>query len=211
MVERVRDVVIEKHGDLKLVLGGKNGYARVRGGVGPNKDQYQGYTKDKKDTTAAFHTPQEAAIALAELERDLAAGLDKAARKKRKTDACKRLRTSARTHSPSPPCYLHFLTAISYVPACAADQVDADQSSTPTLSSTTLPARLGPYLTTLPFCRRSSAAPLASIDYNVNILAPASSCERLAMAAPPCLLTPAQTALMHALGMAQGRAHTMRS
>ena len=59
MVERVRDVVIEKHGDLKLVLGGKNGYARVRGGVGPNKDQYQGYTKDKKDTTAAFHTPQE--------------------------------------------------------------------------------------------------------------------------------------------------------
>ena len=71
-------VEIERHDDLKLVLGGLHGYQRVRGGVGPNKNQYQGYTKDKKNTTAAFSTPREAAIALAELERDLAAGLDKA-------------------------------------------------------------------------------------------------------------------------------------
>ena len=91
MKERVRVVEIERHEDLKLVLGGLHGYQRVRGGVRPNKNQYQGYTKDKKNTTAAFSTPREAAIALAELEeRDLAAGLDKAARKKRKCDSCKR-------------------------------------------------------------------------------------------------------------------------
>ena len=83
MKERVREVVIEWHGDLKLVVGGKHGYVRVRGGQaqGANKKQYQGYTKDKKHTTAAFKEAREAAIALAELERDLAAGLDKAARK----------------------------------------------------------------------------------------------------------------------------------
>ena len=90
MKERVRVVAIERHDDLKLVLGGLHGYQRVRGGVGPNKNHYQGYTKDKKNTTAAFSTPREAAIALVELERDLAAGLDKAARKKRKCDSCKR-------------------------------------------------------------------------------------------------------------------------
>ena len=80
----MREVLIEKHGDLKLVVGGKHGYVRVRGGQGKTKDEYQGYTKDKKHSKAAFPTPREAAIALAELERDLAAGLDKAARKKRR-------------------------------------------------------------------------------------------------------------------------------
>ena len=84
MVERVREVVIEKHGNLKLVVGGKHGYVRVRGGQGSTKNMYQGYTKDKKHSTAAFPTPREAAIALAELERDLAEGLDKEARKKRR-------------------------------------------------------------------------------------------------------------------------------
>ena len=84
MVERVREIIIEKHGDLKLVVGGKHGYVRVRGGQGSTKNLYQGYTKDKKHSTAAFPTPREAAIALAELEQDLDAGLDKAARKKRR-------------------------------------------------------------------------------------------------------------------------------
>ena len=90
MVERVREVFIEKHGDLKLVVGGKHGYVRVRGGQGWSGHEYQGYTKCKKHSTAAYPTPREAAIALAELERDLAAGLDKAARKKRKQGTCKR-------------------------------------------------------------------------------------------------------------------------
>ena len=40
MVERVREVVIERHGDLKLKVGGKHGYVRVRGGQGSTKDQY---------------------------------------------------------------------------------------------------------------------------------------------------------------------------
>ena len=79
----MREVVIERHGDLKLVVGGKHGYVRVRGGQGSTKNLYQGYTKDKNHSTAAFQTQREA-IALAELERDLDAGLDKAARKKRR-------------------------------------------------------------------------------------------------------------------------------
>ena len=32
MAERVREVVVERHGNLKLVVGGKHGYVRVRGG-----------------------------------------------------------------------------------------------------------------------------------------------------------------------------------
>ena len=67
MVERVKEVFIEKHGDLKLVVGGKHGYVRVRGGQGKTKDQYQGYTKCKKHSTAAHPTPREAAVELAEL------------------------------------------------------------------------------------------------------------------------------------------------
>ena len=67
------------------------------------------------------------------------------------------------------------------------------------------------YLTTLPMCRRSSAAPLGRIDYNVGILSPSPSYERLAMASQPCLLTPAQAALAHALGTVQGRAHALPS
>ena len=37
MVVRVKEVVIERHGDLKLVLGGTNGYRCVRGGQGSKK------------------------------------------------------------------------------------------------------------------------------------------------------------------------------
>ena len=87
MVERVREVFIEKHGDLNLVVGGKHGYVRVRGGQGKTKDMYQGYTVDKRHCTAGYPIAREAAIALAELEQDLAAGLDKATRKKRKAAA----------------------------------------------------------------------------------------------------------------------------
>jgi hypothetical protein len=82
--KRVREVLIEREGDLKLLVGGKHGYVRVRGGQGADKNQFQGYTIDKKNTTAGFQTAREAALALAELERDLAAGLDKAARKRQR-------------------------------------------------------------------------------------------------------------------------------
>ena len=84
MKERVREIVIERRGDLKLVVGGKHGYVRVRGGQGSTKNLYQGYTKGKNHSSAAFQTPREAAIALTELEQDFDAGLDKAARKKRR-------------------------------------------------------------------------------------------------------------------------------
>ena len=86
---------------------------------------------------------------------------------------------------------------ISYVSVRAADQVDADQNSTPTPAPMAIRERLGPYLTTLPMCRRrrSSAAPLGRIGYNVGILSPSPSYERLAVASQPCLLTPAQAVL----------------
>ena len=46
----MREVYVELVGDLKLLVGGKNGYVRVRGGQGPNKDQYQGYTPATRST-----------------------------------------------------------------------------------------------------------------------------------------------------------------
>ena len=39
-----RVVEVERFGDLRLHLGGKQGYEHVRGGQGPNKDQYQGFS-----------------------------------------------------------------------------------------------------------------------------------------------------------------------
>ena len=73
---------------------------------------------------------------------------------------------------------------------------------------TKIVARLGPHVTTLPLCRRSAAAPLSNIDYNVNITTPAAAAA-CPMALQPCLLTPAQAALAHALGRVQGRAYAM--
>ena len=40
----IKDVVIDRHGDLKLVLGGSIGYRRVRGGQGSMKFEYLGFT-----------------------------------------------------------------------------------------------------------------------------------------------------------------------
>lgn len=76
------------------------------------------------------------------------------------------------------------------------------------VSAAVLP-RLELHVTTQPGCRRSSAAPLGRIDYNVNILAPAPACRGLAMALLERELTPGQAALAHALGVAHGRAHAM--
>ena len=64
-------------------------------------------------------------------------------------------------------------------------------------------------MATQPVCRRSSAAPLGRIDYNVNILSPVPLCLGLAMALPPRELTPEQAALAHALGLVQDRAYVM--
>ena len=70
--ERVEEE--ERFGELRLPLSGKHGYSGVRGKQGPNKDKYQGYTKDKKHTTKLFDEPQEAAVALATLKQDIALG-----------------------------------------------------------------------------------------------------------------------------------------
>ena len=70
-----RVVEVERFGALRLRLGGKHGYERVRGEQGPNKDLFQGYTKGKEHTTKLFGTAHEAAVALATLERDISLGL----------------------------------------------------------------------------------------------------------------------------------------
>ena len=76
----MREIVIEKHvrTSSKLVVGGKHGYVRV---CGDQKDQYQGYTKCKKHSRQpTLHLKKLPSPSLAELERDLAAGTDKARR-----------------------------------------------------------------------------------------------------------------------------------
>ena len=97
--------------------------------------------------------------------------------------------------------YLHpsYPDCISHAPLRVTDQVEANQISSSTPLSTTLLARLGPHITTLQLSRRSAAQPLGNIDYNADILTPVLSCQRLAMTSQPCLLTPAQAALAHAL------------
>ena len=55
--KRVREVYVELVGDLKLLVGGKNGYVRVRGGQGPNKNKFQGYTSDKKRPSTRREKP----------------------------------------------------------------------------------------------------------------------------------------------------------
>ena len=69
-----RVVEVERFGALRLPLGGKYGYIGVRGKQGPDRDKYQGYTKDKKHTTKLFDEPQEAAVALATLKQNITLG-----------------------------------------------------------------------------------------------------------------------------------------
>ena len=68
-------VEVERFGELRLPLGGKSGYVGVRGKQGPDKDRYQGYTKDKMHTTKLFNEPHEAAVALATLKQNIWLGL----------------------------------------------------------------------------------------------------------------------------------------
>ena len=71
--------------------------------------------------------------------------------------------------------------------------------------------QLGLLSTTLPKSRAAASAPLAPIDYIVRILAAPTAAPACPIALQPCLLTPAQAALAHALGTVQGRAHTMNA
>jgi hypothetical protein len=74
MQKRPNEVQVELVDGLKLYIGGKHGYMRVRGNQGMNKDGFQGYTIDKKRTTKTFKTAKEAAVALAQLEQNLQHG-----------------------------------------------------------------------------------------------------------------------------------------
>ena len=69
---------------------------------GPDRDKYQGYTKDKKHTTKLFDVPQEAAVALATLTQNIALGLTDTDIKKSRG---KRNSMAARGELPyAPPC-----------------------------------------------------------------------------------------------------------
>ena len=71
-----RGPLVERFGNLELPLGGKYEYAGVRGKQGRSRGQFQGYTPRKKHFTRLCDTPLEAAVALATLKVDLAAGFD---------------------------------------------------------------------------------------------------------------------------------------
>ena len=71
-----RGPLVERFGNLELPLGGKHEYAGVRGKQGRSGDQFQGYTPKKTHFTRLCDTAQEAAVALATLKKDLAAGFD---------------------------------------------------------------------------------------------------------------------------------------
>ena len=68
-------MLFEVAGGQQLPLGGINGYIGVRGKQGKKKDKFQGTTPRKQHRTAHFDTPQEAAIALAQLREDLELGM----------------------------------------------------------------------------------------------------------------------------------------
>ena len=71
-----RGPLVERFGNLELPLGGKYEYAGVRGKQGRSRDRFQGYTPKKKHFSRLCDTAQEAAVALATLKVDLAAGFD---------------------------------------------------------------------------------------------------------------------------------------
>ena len=90
----------------------------------------------------------------------------------------------------------------------AADSLIAVDKSTPDAKWLPNLKEVGTEIATLRTHRAASSAPLASIDYNINLTGAAPrDCHELPMpAAQPRMLTPAQAALMHALGAVQGYA-----
>ena len=74
--EAARGPLVERFGNLELPLGGKHEYGGVRGNQGRSRGRFQGYTPKKKHFTRLCETAHEAAVALATLKVDLAAGFD---------------------------------------------------------------------------------------------------------------------------------------
>ena len=118
----VFSAMISSLGHLNVANGGKNGYTRVRGGQGPNQDKWQGYIKGKKKTTSLYDTAEEAAVALAQLEQDIALGLvdvdDKKPRKSRKTSGAPTPTSPARPSFDRPPSDRLFRLSSQPRPSC---------------------------------------------------------------------------------------------
>ena len=71
-------IVVERFGSLLLPLNGNYEYKGVRGKQGRQRNKFQGYTPKKRHTTRLCGSAQEAAVALATLREELAAGFDSA-------------------------------------------------------------------------------------------------------------------------------------
>ena len=98
-----REVLVERFGNLLLPLGGKYEYKRVRGKQGRKRDKFQGYTPKQTHFTELHDTAQEAAVALANLKQELAAGYDSVhERKPRKKRGCLFRMCNFFTLQPSP-------------------------------------------------------------------------------------------------------------
>jgi len=85
---------VELFGTLRLVCGGKHGYAGVRGRQGKERDRYQAYmTVDgkKKTVSGLFKSPHAAAVALAQFKQQLDLGFEEPTesklRKRRRSNA----------------------------------------------------------------------------------------------------------------------------
>ena len=100
-----REVLVERFGNLKLPLGGKYEYKGVRGKQGRASNRFQGYTPRKSHTTELYDTSQEAAVALAKLNEELAMGYDPVEERKprKKRGSLFRMRNPSRPASLRAP------------------------------------------------------------------------------------------------------------
>ena len=100
-----REVLVERFGNLKLPLGGKYEYKGVRGKQGRARNRFQGYTPRKSHTTELYDTSQEAAVALAKLNEELAMGYDPVEERKprKKRGSLFRMRNPSRPASLRAP------------------------------------------------------------------------------------------------------------
>ena len=79
---KATEVLVERFGNALLPLGGLQGYVGVRGKQGKKRNKFQGYTPNKTHFTGLCDSAQEAAVARANLKKDLDAGIDAASDRK---------------------------------------------------------------------------------------------------------------------------------
>lgn len=195
-----REIEIERFGNLKLRVGGKNGYVGVRGGVGPGRKQFQGYTVGKKHTTAYFPTAHGAAVALAQLKINVEAGMApeprKRPRKARDSGCCQ-------FSQYTPIARYYVLSSADLRAWCVCVLAD----DLPVSTSTPRPllqlsrATLGPMNVNIPIGVASNDEPKTSalaVGCQAGV-----RCQQQHVSPQP--LTTAQAALLYAMGMVQTR------